>query len=193
MTHRRGLAAFALATLALAALPAAAQAPWQPTKPIRLVVPFTPGGVTDTSARVVAEFLGRRLGQQVVVDNKPGAAGQIGTEYAVRAPADGYTILIHGNILASEMCLKKDLPYDIMTDMTPIMTLSETPFMLVANAALPASSVKEFIAYTKANPGKVLYGSAGVGSSGHLSEERSCAFYPPNFFTGSPGRAASKT
>ena len=169
---KRALTLAAAVWLTIAALPATgfAQADY-PNKPIRFVVPYGPGGSIDVTARIVSAAMAPLLGQQIVIDNKPGAAGQIGTELAVRAPADGYTILIHGNILASEMCLKKDLPYDIMTDMTPIMTLSETPFMLVANASLPANNVKEFIAYTKANPGKVLYGSSGVGSSGHLRGE----------------------
>jgi tripartite-type tricarboxylate transporter receptor subunit TctC len=163
---------FAAVSLALAAFPAVGFAQGDyPNKPVRFLVPYGPGGSIDVTARIVGNAIAPILGQQIVVDNKPGASGQIGTELAVRAPADGYIVLIHGNILASEVCLKKDLPYDIMTDMTPIMTLSETPFVLVAHPSVPANGIKEFVDYSKANPNAVKYGSAGVGSSGHLRGE----------------------
>ncbi len=170
--RKRALNLAAAVSLAVIAFPAAgfAQADY-PNKPIRFVVPYGPGGSIDVTARIVGAAITPILKQQVVVDNKPGASGQIGTELAVRAPADGYTVLIHGNILASEVCLKKDLPYDFMTEMTPVMTLSETPFVLLIHPSVPANNVKEFTAYTKANPGTVKYGSAGVGSSGHLRGE----------------------
>jgi tripartite-type tricarboxylate transporter receptor subunit TctC len=116
--------------------------------------------------------VGEILGRPVIVENKPGAAGSIGTEYVVRQPADGYTVLIHTNLVTSEPWLKPSLSYRFLQDMTPILAINETPFVLLVNPSLPAKTVKELVDYAKANPGKLNYGASGIGSSGHLRGEQ---------------------
>ena len=141
-----------------------------PSKPIRLIVPSPPGDGSDLMARSVGQRLSEALGQQVVVDNRPGAGGRLGTELAAKAAPDGYT-LIMGNAgsHAINAALYKDLPYDIERDFVPITQVMRAPNVLVVTASLPVSSVKELIALYKANPGKYSYGSGGNGSSAHLS------------------------
>ena len=151
---------------------AAAHAQTYPSKPIKLIVPFPAGSATDHIARLTGTELQQALGQPVVVENKPGAAGSIGTDFVVRAPADGYTVLIHTNVLASEPPLKPNLTYNFLKDMTPLLTIDETPFVLLAHPSLPAATVKEFVEHAKANPGKLNYGASGVASSGHLRGEQ---------------------
>ena len=167
---RRLIATLAACLLAVAALPVIAQG-W-PAKPIRLIVPSPPGDGSDLMARAIGQKLSEALGQQVVVDNRPGAGGRLGTELAAKAPADGYT-LIMGNAgsHAINSALYKDLPYDIERDFVPVTQVMRAPNVLVVNAALPVTSVKELIALFKANPGKYSYGSGGNGSSAHLSAE----------------------
>ena len=129
-----------------------AQAGSYPDRPIRFVAPYGPGGTVDPTARVLAGPVGEILGQPVIVENKPGAAGSIGTEYVIRQPADGYTVLIHTNLVASEPWLKPSLPYKFLKDMTPVMAINETPFVLLVNPSLPAKTVKEFVDHAKAQP-----------------------------------------
>jgi tripartite-type tricarboxylate transporter receptor subunit TctC len=164
------------AVLAFAALvlpvTAFAQAGSFPDRPIKFIVPYGPGGTVDPTARTLATRASEILGVPVVVENKPGAAGSIGTDFVARAPADGYTVLIHTNVVASEPALKPGLSYDFLKDMTPLVTIDETPFVLLAHPSLPAKTVKEFVAHAKANPGKLNYGAAGVASSGHLRGEQ---------------------
>lgn len=157
-----------LASFACAA-PALAQ---YPTKPLRLVVGLAPGGGTDITARTVAARLSDVLGQQVVVENRPGSGGLIAAEIVSKAPADGYTLLL-GSISYSAIfaSLYKKLPYDPVKDFAPISLLATTPNVLCASLTFPPKSVAEFIAYAKANPGKVTYASSGNGSSLHLSME----------------------
>jgi tripartite-type tricarboxylate transporter receptor subunit TctC len=143
-----------------------------PDRPIRFIVPYGPGGTVDPTARTLAARASELLGQPVIVENKPGAAGSIGTEFVIRAPADGYTVLIHTNVIASEPPLKPNLTYSFLKDMTPLMTIDETPFVLLVHPSLPATSVKELVEYAKANPGKLNYGASGVASSGHLRGEQ---------------------
>jgi tripartite-type tricarboxylate transporter receptor subunit TctC len=159
-----------VALAVLAPLPAGAQS-W-PAKPIRLIVPSPPGDGSDLMARAVGAKLSDALGQQVVVDNRPGAGGRLGTELAAKAAPDGYT-LIMGNAgsHAINSALYKDLPYDIERDFVPVTQVMRAPNVLVVNPALPVTSVKELIALYKANPGKYSYGSGGNGSSAHLSAE----------------------
>jgi len=143
-----------------------------PDRPIKFIVPYGPGGTVDPTARILASRASEILGQPVVVENKPGAAGSIGTEFVVRAPADGYTVLIHTNIVASEPGLKPNLTYNFLKDMTPLLLIDETPFVLLVHPSLPVNSVKELVEYAKANPGKLNFGASGIASSGHLRGEQ---------------------
>ena len=172
-SRRNWLAATALVTvsLGLASLPAAAQDAW-PAKPIRLVVPFTPGGVTDTSARVIAEFLGRRLGQQVVVDNKPGASGNIGMALVKDAPADGYTLVLgfDGTMVINPHVFAK-LPFDPLKDFTPIGKIGNATLILVANPNAPVKTVADVVTVSKATPGGLSFGTSGTGGTPHIAGE----------------------
>jgi tripartite-type tricarboxylate transporter receptor subunit TctC len=143
-----------------------------PDRPIKFVVPYGPGGTVDPTARALAARASEILGQPVVVENKAGAAGSIGTDFVVRAPADGYTVLVHTNVVASEPALKPTLSYNFLKDMTPLVLIDETPFVLLVHPSLPVKSVKELIAYAKERPGTLNYGASGVGSSGHLRGEQ---------------------
>jgi tripartite-type tricarboxylate transporter receptor subunit TctC len=160
----------AAAALMLIAGGAMAQA-W-PSKPIRYVVPFAPGGTTDILGRTIADKLAIALGQPVIVENKPGAGGGVGAEFVAKSPADGYTIM-GGTISthAINASLYKNLGYDPVRDFVPITLIARVPNMLVVNPSLPASNVKELIALLKANPGKYSFASSGNGTSQHLSGE----------------------
>ncbi|MGZ5120860.1 MAG: Bug family tripartite tricarboxylate transporter substrate binding protein [Burkholderiales bacterium] len=143
-----------------------------PNRPIRMIVPYPPGGPTDIMGRLTAEVLTRRLGQTVVVDNRGGAATAIGAEMAARAPADGYTVLVSSETtFAVTPALKDKLPYHPERDFAPISLLTTQPYVLAVSPTLPASSVSQLVAYAKANPGKLTYGSAGTGSANHLAGE----------------------
>jgi tripartite-type tricarboxylate transporter receptor subunit TctC len=166
---------FLLAVLAFAAAFASASATHAqsyPARPIHFIVPYGPGGTVDPTARILAARAAELLGQPVVVENRAGAAGSIGTDIAVRAPADGYTVLVHTNLVASEPWLKTTLPYNFLRDMTPLVTINETPFVLLVHPSLPVNSVKELVEYAKARPGKLNFGASGVGASGHLRGEQ---------------------
>ena len=141
-----------------------------PTKPIRLIVPFPGGGQTDVVARVLSQRLGEVFGQSVVVDNRPGAAGSIGTEIAVRAPADGYTMLMVSTSYAANVALYKQT-FDPVNDIVPIVLVGEIANMVTVNPSGPLKGVKELVAYAKANPGKINFGSGGTGSGNHLATE----------------------
>ncbi len=162
------LKACALAALAISA----AHAEVYPAKPIRMIVAYPPGGGTDIVGRVVAQKLGEALGQAVVVENRGGASGNIGTELAARAAPDGYTILM-GNVApnAINVSLFKDLPFDPVADFAPVTLVASTPNILVVHPSTPARTVKEVIALAKAKPGTLNFASAGVGSSSHLAGE----------------------
>jgi tripartite-type tricarboxylate transporter receptor subunit TctC len=162
----------ALPAVALAVLAGGAYAQAYPAKPIRWIVPFPPGGSTDLLARVVGQKLTESWGQQVIVENKGGAGGTLGAAEAARAPADGYTLLmgaIHHTIASS---VYPKLPYDFQKDFAPITVVAIVPNVLVVNPSVPANSTKELIAYAKANPGKLTYGSAGMGTAHHLIGEQ---------------------
>jgi len=171
---KRAFHALALTLAALVAHGPASAAPddaW-PTKPLTFVVPFPPGGITDNTARVLAQKVGDKLGQQVVVDNRPGAGGSIGAEYAARQPADGYTFLYgtqgtHGANLA----LYKNIRYDPVKDFVAVHGISESPLVLVINPSRSFKTVPELVAYAKQNPGKLNFGSAGAGTGTHLTAE----------------------
>ena len=147
----------------------AAAADAYPSKPIRFVVPYAPGGNTDILSRLIGQKLAEAWGQQVIIDNRPGAAGTVGAELVARAPADGYTIIMgsFGNIIVANS-LYQNLKYDPLKDFAPVILVSLPPGVLVANPAVPVKNVKELIAYAKANPGMLNYGSPGTGAWNHL-------------------------
>jgi len=142
-----------------------------PSKPIRLVIGLAPGGATDIMARTLTPALGDELGQPVVVDNRPGAAGSIGASIVAKSPPDGYTLFLASSSFTSNAVLAKASIYDPIADFEPITNIASGPFLLVVRNSLPVSSVKELIAYAKANPGKLNYASSGIGSTAHLTSE----------------------
>ena len=172
MNPFRSLALVACSAFALLGAPSAlAQAPF-PTKPVRLVVPFPAGGTTDILARAAAQKLSETLGQQVIVDNRPGAGGNIGAELVAKAPADGYTLLM-GTVgtHAINPSLYAKMPYDHVKDFAPVILVAGVPNVLVVNPDLPFKTVADVVAYAKANPGKLNFASSGSGTSIHLSGE----------------------
>ena len=157
-----------------AALPAAshiARAQAYPARPVRIVVPFAAGGSTDIIARLIGQWLSERLGQQFVVENRPGAGSNVGTEVVVNAPPDGYTLLLVGASSAINATLYDKLNFNFLRDITPVAGVISIPFIMVVNPSFPAKTVSEFIAYARANPGKVSMASGGNGTAGHLSGE----------------------
>jgi tripartite-type tricarboxylate transporter receptor subunit TctC len=153
---------------ACAAAPAMAA---YPDKPVRLVVPSSPGGGTDTTMRIITPRLGDILGQRIVIDNRPGQAGNIGLEVAAHAPADGYTLAAMIASNTSNPALMKNIPFNLERDFVPVSLAVVMPNMLIAHPSLPVKSVKEFIALAKARPGQIDYASPGVGSTAHLAME----------------------
>ena len=170
-TTRRTLLA-SLAVAAAGALPLGALAQNFPTKPITIIVPFSAGGTTDILARIVGQGLTTELGQSVVVDNKPGAGGNIGGSLAAKATADGYTLFM-GTVgtHAINQSLYKKMPFDPVKDFAPLSRVATVPNLLVAHPSQPFKTVKEMIAYAKANPGKITFGSPGSGASPHVAGE----------------------
>jgi tripartite-type tricarboxylate transporter receptor subunit TctC len=170
---RIAAAAVGVGALALALIAQCARAdePW-PAKPLRMVVPYAAGGFADIRARKVAQDLTTALGQQVVVDNRAGAGGVIGTDFIAKAAPDGYTIGM-GNLaaLAVNVSLMKRLPYDPVRDIAPVVLIERSPLILTAGPGLAAGNVRELIAYAKANPGRITFASSGVGGAHHLSGE----------------------
>jgi tripartite-type tricarboxylate transporter receptor subunit TctC len=164
----RGISLVAVGCAAQIAAPAlAAEQPF-PTKPIRLIVPFAPGGGTDITARAVAQKLTESWGQPVVTDNRPGASGTIGVDLAAKSTPDGYTITMISSSHAVNVGLYPKLPYDLLKDLTPVTQATSQPYAVVIHPSIPAKSVKEFIAYAKTKPGGINYGSSGTGGIAHL-------------------------
>ncbi|MEO5784087.1 MAG: tripartite tricarboxylate transporter substrate binding protein [Casimicrobiaceae bacterium] len=166
---RAALRRVAVTTVVAAAamsLPVVAQE--YPNRPIKVVVPFSPGGAVDGPMRIIAQELSKRLGQQVIVENKPGAGATIGTEIVAKAAPDGYTLLLASQTNAISASLYKNLSYDPVDDFAPISLIGREPGVLVVNPVLPAKTFAEFVRYVKANPGKVDYASSGNGSGQHL-------------------------
>ena len=156
---------------ALTAAPAAL-AQTYPTKTVRMIVAFPPGGTTDILARATAQKLTEAFGQQVVIDNRPGAGGNIGTELVARSPADGYTLLASpGSTLTSNPAVYAKVPFDTVRDFAPVTIIAEVPNVLIVHPSLPVKTVKELIALAKARPGQLAYASTGAGQSTHLSAE----------------------
>jgi len=167
---RVALYALPLALSCLLPLTAAAQSGYR-AKPIRLVVGQAPGGATDVVARLVAPKFGEALGQTVVVENRTGAAGSIGAAFIAKSAPDGYNLLVVSSSYAINPSLNTDLPFDPVKDLAPVTLIAEAPFLLVVHPSMPVKSVKEFVAFAKARPGALNYGSGGNGSSGHLAGE----------------------
>jgi tripartite-type tricarboxylate transporter receptor subunit TctC len=141
-----------------------------PTKPVKIVVAFTAGGTTDIMARMLAQKLTEKFKQPFVIENKPGAGGNLGTETVVRAPADGYTLIINSvGPMAVNPTLYKNLPYNPLTDLVPVAQISDVPNVLVVHPSLKVNDLKSFIAYAKSRPGQMNYASTGIGTSSHLS------------------------
>ena len=170
---RRSFVHMAVGAAALPVLPRAARAQAQayPSKPVRIVVGFPAGGATDIQARLASEWLTERLGQQFIVENKPGASGNIGTETVAKAPADGYTLLQVVTPNAINAALYSHLSFDFLRDIVPVIYAARLAYVVVVNTSVPAKTLPEFIAYAKANPGKINYGSAGQGTPQNISCE----------------------
>jgi tripartite-type tricarboxylate transporter receptor subunit TctC len=169
MTVKKLLVAFAAAAVAFTAT--LARADQWPTKPVKILFGFPAASATDVIARTVGQKLSQKWGQSVIIDNRPGAGGNLGSALAAKAPADGYTIFFGTVANAISTTLYSKLDYDYLKDFTPITLVATTPLVLVANPALPVKNVKELIEYAKANPGKLNFGSGGVGTSNHLAGE----------------------
>ena len=168
---RRTFLHLAAAAAALPAVSRVARAQAYPTRPVRLIVPIAPAGAADITARLIGQWLSERLGQQFVIDNRPGGGGNIGTEAVVRAPADGYTLLLVGSFNATNATLYDKLNFNLIRDIAPIAGVFRGPLVMLVHPSVPAKTVPEFITYAKANPGKIDFASAGIGSVSHLSGE----------------------
>jgi tripartite-type tricarboxylate transporter receptor subunit TctC len=172
MSITRAVGRSAIALIAAFVLCANATAQAWPDKPVRLIVNFPPGGVADTLARAISPGLSESLKQPVVVENRPGANGSIGADAVAKSPADGYTFLVSsGGAMTVDPFLYPNLPYDTQKDLTPVASLAIVRVFLLIHPSVPAKTLAEFVAYARANPGKLSYGSAGSGSSPHLAGE----------------------
>jgi tripartite-type tricarboxylate transporter receptor subunit TctC len=169
--HRRQFLHLTAGAAALSATSSVARAQAYPSRPVRLVVGWPAGGPTDIAARLVAQWLSERLGQQFIVENRPGATGNIGTEAVVRAPSDGYTLLAAVTANAINASLYETLNFNFIRDIAPVAGIAEWPLVMAVNPSFPANSVSQFIAHLKANPGKITYASAGSGSPQHVAAE----------------------
>jgi len=163
---------YVLAVLLASAASASVWAQGYPAKTVRVIVPYPPGGGNDIIARAVTDELTKRTGQQFFVDNRPGASTIIGAELAAKAPPDGYTLFVSSQTtLAIVPNLKSKVPYDPLRDFEPVSMLATQPYLLVVHPSLPVRTVKDLIALAKSRPGKIVYGSSGIGTGGHLSTE----------------------
>src|SRR5262245_3911460 len=168
---RRKFLHLAAGAAALPALPRVTWAQAYPTRPVRIVAPTAPGGAPDIIARLIGQWLSERLGQPFIIENRPGAGTNIGTEAVVRAPPDGYTLLLVSTTNAINATLYDRLNFDFLRDIAPVASVMRYPYVMVVNPSVPAKSVPEFTAYAKANPGKINLGSPGIGTSPHVAGE----------------------
>jgi tripartite-type tricarboxylate transporter receptor subunit TctC len=168
---RRAFVRVAAGAAALPAVPRLSWAQAYPSRPARIVVGFAAGGATDIQARLMADWLSEHTGQQFIVENKPGASGNIGTESVAKAPADGYTLLQVVTPHAINAALYSNLNFDFLRDIAPVICIARLAYVVVVNPSVPARTLPEFIAYAKANPGKINYGSAGQGTPQNISCE----------------------
>jgi tripartite-type tricarboxylate transporter receptor subunit TctC len=171
LPHRRQFLHLAAGAAALSAVSRIAGAQTYPTRPVHLLVGFPPGGATDIIARLIGQSLSERLGQQFIIENRPGAGTNIATEAVVRAPADGYTLLAVTSSNTSNTTLYEALPFNLMRDIVPVAGLVRNALVIEVNPSVPVRTIPEFIAYAKANPGKLNVASYGVGTTGHLAQE----------------------
>jgi tripartite-type tricarboxylate transporter receptor subunit TctC len=170
-TPRRDFLHMAAATAALAAGPRIAWAQTYPARPLRWIIGFPPGGGADTVARIMGPWLSERLGQQVIIENRPGASTNIAAQAVVNSPPDGYTLLFYGASTVVNTSIFHNLPFNVQRDIAPVSGLVAYPMVLVAHPSVPAKTVAELIAYAEANPGKVTMASFGTGSASHLAGE----------------------
>jgi tripartite-type tricarboxylate transporter receptor subunit TctC len=168
---RRNFLHLAAGAAALPALPRIVRAQAYPTRPLRLIAPFPAGGVVDLFSRLIGQALSERLGQQVVVENRAGAGGNLGTEAVVRAAPDGYTLLLMTSTNAINQTLYDNLSFHVVRDLTPVASINRGIGVLEVHPSLPVKTVAEFVAYAKANPGKINFASGGIGSSQHIYGE----------------------
>ena len=168
---RRQLLHLAVGAAALPAVSRLASAQAYPSRPVRIVVGLAPAGTNDITARLMGQWLSERLGQQFVIENRPGAGTNIATEMVVRAPADGYTLLLVGAYNAINATLYEKLNFNFIRDIAPVASIGRVPLMMVVNPSVPAKTVPEFIAFAKANPGKISMASAGNGTTPHVAGE----------------------
>jgi len=169
--QRRQFLHLAAGAAALPAVSRNARAQAYPSRPVRIIVPFAAGGGTDITARLIGQWLSDRLGQQFVIENRPGAGTNIGTEVAAKAPADGYSLLMLGTSNAVNPSLYDKLNFDVIRDFAPVGGVIRAPFVLDVNLSMPVKTVPEFIAYAKANPGRINMASAGNGAASHMTGE----------------------
>ena len=169
--RRRRFLQISAAAAALPALPRLARAETYPSRTVRIIVATSAGGTTDIVARLLGQWLADKLGQPFVVENRTGGGNNIGTEAAARSPADGYTLFMANTVNAINTTLYKNLNYNFTTDLVPVAIVMRSPVIMQVHPSVPAKTVPEFIAYAKANPGKVNMGSGGVGATGHMAGE----------------------
>ena len=171
LTHRRQFLHLAAGTAVLPVLPRIASAQTYPTRPVRIVVGFPPGGATSIVARLIGQWMSERLGQPFVIENRPGAGTNIGTETVTRAVPDGYTCLLVSSSNFTSATLYDKLNFNFIRDIAPVGSIANSTYILLINPSMPVKTVPEFIAYAKANPGKVTMASGGIGSGPHVSGE----------------------
>jgi len=169
--HRRQLLHLAAGATALSSIPRSARGQAYPTRPVRIIVGFPAGGSPDIVARLIGQWLSERLGQRFVIDDRPGATSSIATEAVVRAPPDGYTLLLVTSANPIVTALYQSLRFDFIRDIAPVASIVRAPLVMVVHPSVPPRTVPEFIAYAKANPGKINYASPGIGSTNHVAGE----------------------
>jgi tripartite-type tricarboxylate transporter receptor subunit TctC len=171
LPRRRQFLHLAAGAAALSVVPRVASAQAYPSRPVRIIVGFAPGGATDIMARLIGQSLSERLGQQFVIENRPGAASNVGTEAVVNAAPDGYTLLVVTAVNAINASLYEKLNFNLIRDILPVASMHREPFVVEVNPSVPVKTVPEFIAHAKANPGKINMASAGIGSGNHVAGE----------------------
>ncbi len=170
---RRIFLQLAAGTVASSAVPGTASAETYPARPVHVIVGFPPGAASDINARLIGDWLSGRLKEQFIIDNRPGAGSNVGTEAAAHAPADGYTLLLVTPPNVINMSLYDNLNFNFLRDIVPVASIMRTPMVMEVNAALPIKTVGEFIAYAKANPGRLNFASSGNGTGSHVAAELS--------------------